>query len=283
MMHRPSVFVHLLPALVPPGSLEGGVAVVLDVLRATTVMIHALAAGCDAIFPCAEVEEARALAATFPKGVAVLAGERHGEPIADFDLGNSPGDFTSAACSGKTVVMTTTNGTRAILASLAADRVLVAGFVNWKATVEVLKADGRPIHLICAGTDGQVSLEDTMLAGALADDLDSWAWDFADDEADLLKLGDAPIDTILANDSAEIAAALWHETTALKDEGYPLSDSLSDGRGGRRNLELGNDADIEDASRVDRFPFAAELLRDPLRIVPATDAAGPRLRLFGAS
>ena len=61
--------------------------------------------------------------------------------------------------------MTTTNGTRAILASLDADRVLVAGFVNRQATIEALKADGRPIHLVCAGTDGHVSLEDTMLAG----------------------------------------------------------------------------------------------------------------------
>jgi hypothetical protein len=122
-----------------------------------------------------------------------------------------------------------------------------------------------------------------MLAGALADDLDSWAYDQAGDEANVLKLGDDPIDTILANDSAEIAAALWHETSALQGEGYPLSDSLSDGRGGRRNLELGNDIDIEDAARVDQFPFAAELLRDPLRIVPASDSAGPRLRLFGAT
>lgn len=282
MSHRPPVYVHLLPALIPPGSLEGGVAVVIDVLRATTVMLHALASGADAIRPCAEIEDAQALAASLPEGLVLLAGERQGEPIPGFDLGNSPGDFTAERCNGKTVVMTTTNGTRALLASLAADRILVAGFVNQKATAEALKADGRPIHLICAGTDGQVSLEDAMLAGALADELDAWAWDSAE-KANSLRVDEVSIETLYANDSAEIVAALWHETSAINNEGYTLADSISDGRGGRRNRELGNDADIEAAAQVDQFPFAAELLREPLRVVPASQGSGPRLRLFGAS
>ena len=75
------------------------------------------------------------------------------------------------------MVMTTTNGTRAILASLEADRVLIAAFVNRKATLEALEADGRPIHLVCAGTDGLISLEDTLFAGAIAHELDARAWD----------------------------------------------------------------------------------------------------------
>src|ERR1700761_4796956 len=118
MPQRPPVFVHLLPALIPAGALKGGVAVVIDVLRATSTMIHALAAGSDAIIPCLEIDEARRLAGGYPRGSAILAGERGGLPIEGFDLGNSPGAFTPAACSGKTVVMTTTNGTRAILASM---------------------------------------------------------------------------------------------------------------------------------------------------------------------
>ena len=75
MPTRPSVFVHLLPSLIPPGSLKGGVAVVVDVLRATTAMIHALASGVDAIVPCVEVEEARATAASLGRGRAILGGE----------------------------------------------------------------------------------------------------------------------------------------------------------------------------------------------------------------
>jgi len=279
MSLRPTVSVHLLPALIPPGALAGGIAVVIDVLRATTVMVQALAAGADAIRPCSEIDEARALAAGLPGGSSILAGERKGEPIEGFDLGNSPASCTPEACSGKTLVMTTTNGTRAILACLEADRVLVAAFVNRKATLDALAVDGRPVHIVCAGTDGLVSLEDTMLAGALAHELELRSFDPSGGEP---VLSTAPAETTLANDSAEIAASLWRETEALIDDGYSLADALGEGRGGRRVRSLGLGADIEDAARLDRFPFAVELLRDPLRIVPATGAAGPRLRLFGA-
>jgi 2-phosphosulfolactate phosphatase len=283
MPRRPPVFVHLLPALIPPGALRGGVAVVIDVLRATTTMVHALAAGCDAIIPCGEVAEARKAAEALPEGSAILAGERQGLKIPGFDLGNSPGDCTPELCSGRTLVMTTTNGTKAILASLEADRVLVAAFVNRKATVETLKQAGAPIHLVCSGTDGQISLEDSMFAGALAQDLDTWAWEAAegrslphqDDHSETLE------ETTLGNDQAEIAVSLWRETESIIEEGYSLADALSDGRGGRRVLAIGLEADLEAAATVDRFPFAAELYRDPLRIVPATGASGPRLRVFG--
>ena len=128
------VYVHLLPKLIPHGSLRGGVAVVVDVLRATTVMVQALAAGCEAIIPCGEIDEAKEVAASLPAGTALLVGERQGLPIPGFDLGNSPGDFTSEVCEGKTLVMTTTNGTRAILASLEAERVYIASFGNLRAT-----------------------------------------------------------------------------------------------------------------------------------------------------
>src|SRR5437763_3729354 len=114
MAEHPSVAVHFLPALIPPDALRGGIAVVVDVLRATTVMVHALAAGCEAILPCLEVDEARKVAAGLPEGSFLLGGERLGLPIEGFDLGNSPGSYTSGACRGKTLVMTTTNGTRAV-------------------------------------------------------------------------------------------------------------------------------------------------------------------------
>ena len=168
------VFVHLLPRLIPSGILRGGLAVVVDVLRATTVMIQALAAGCDSIIPCGEIDEAVEVAAALPAGTALLAGERQGLPIPGFNLGNSPADFTPDVCRDKTLVMTTTNGTRAILASLEAERVYVAAFTNLRATsdeisVQFLKKDhGHTVHIICAGTEGHISLEDSLLAGALA-------------------------------------------------------------------------------------------------------------------
>jgi 2-phosphosulfolactate phosphatase len=122
------VLVHLLPTHPAEGSLAGGVAVVIDVLRATTVIVHALAAGCRAVVPSGEIEEARCRAAGIT-GKVLLAGERRGVPIPGFDLGNSPGEYTAKVCKGATVVLTTTNGTRALLRAAEADRVLVAAFV----------------------------------------------------------------------------------------------------------------------------------------------------------
>src|SRR5438067_1607265 len=90
------VFVHLVPQLVEPGRLQGGIAVVIDVLRATTTIVHALAAGCLCVRPCVEIADAHALAATLPAGSVLLGGERGGRPIPGFDLGNSPAEYTAA-------------------------------------------------------------------------------------------------------------------------------------------------------------------------------------------
>ena len=249
---RPAVYVHLLPGLIPPGALLGGIAVVIDVLRATTVMIQALASGCEAIAPCGEIEDAFRVAAELPPGSTILGGERQGLPIEGFDLGNSPADYTEDACAGKTLVMTTTNGTRAILASLEADRVLIAAFVNLGETVQALavnalKVHGLPMHLVCAGTDGRVSVEDTLLSGALVSGLADW-------------------DVPLGNDEAVMAASYWRETSHRIGR-EPLTDFLAQGRGGRRVLELALGADLADAARVDRFPLVAELRREPLRVI----------------
>src|SRR5205823_2818049 len=99
----------------------------------------------------------------------LLTGERHGKPIAGFDIGNSPREFTAARCKGKTVVMATTNGTPAIVRAAEAERVLIAAFVNFSAVCEQLRTDARPVHIVCAGTDGGISFEDALLAGALVD------------------------------------------------------------------------------------------------------------------
>lgn len=259
MTDRAPICVHLLPALIPTGALHGGVAVVLDVLRATTVMVHALAAGCDAIIPCLEIDEARRTAGRLSTSKAILGGERGGLPIEGFDLGNSPASYTPEVCAGKTLVMTTTNGTRAILASLEADRVLVAAFVNLEATaqelkVELLKANARPIHLVCSGTEGFISLEDSLLAGALMKKLLDMAVEHLGQEA--------PI----GNDQALIVTNQWLEVERYLHE-RPLASLLAVGRGGRNVRRIGLEADLADAARVDRFDLVAELRRGPLRIV----------------
>lgn len=276
----PKIFVHSLPTQIPAGALRGGVAIVVDVLRATTVMAHALAAGCREILPCGEIEEARAVATCVPAGTALLVGERGGLPIEGFDLGNSPQDFTNERCRDKTIVMTTTNGTRAILASLEADYVYVAAFVNLQATVDELlvqffKRDHRPsIHIVCAGSDGHVSLEDKLLAGALTKRL-------AEQSFDLLVSADgvqAPVDykayeSELLRDSnedgpesgAEAAVAEWRMVKKSLSN-RPLSEILSEGLGGRNLQRIGLAADIEVAAKIDTLDVVGKLGRRPTRI-----------------
>lgn len=235
------VEVHLLPGLAPPGRLAGGLAVVVDVLRATTTIVHALAAGCAAVRPCAEIEEASALAERLRPGKVLLAGERGGSPIAGFDLGNSPSEYTPATCKGATVVMTTSNGTRALLRAAEADKAVVAGFVNFSAVCEHVQRDKRPLHIVCAGSEGEPSLEDTLLAGALIEHL-----------CDVCELK--------LNDSARLA---WD---CFETHGHVLKSALELGRGGQTLMRLGYEADIAAAAEVDQFALVPELRRDPVRV-----------------
>jgi 2-phosphosulfolactate phosphatase len=250
---RARVFAHLLPSTIGSRELEGSLAVVVDVLRATSVMIHALAAGCESIIPCLEIDEARAAAARLPRESVILGGERQGLPIEGFDLGNSPASYSADRCRGKTIVMTTTNGTKAILASLGAARVLAAAFSNLSATVRTARAEGRAVHVVCAGTDGLISFEDTLLAGAI-----------------VVALGG---DQVAANDEARIAAGLWlAETNDLDGKNDAelsarLMTSLSKGRGGQRVREIGLGEDVRAAARVDWYPRVAQLCENPRRIV----------------
>lgn len=250
----PPVSVHLLPGLIPDGALRGGAAVVLDVLRATTVMTHALAAGAESILPFAEVADAQRARDARPPGSVLLAGERAGLPIGGFDLGNSPGAFTPDRCRGKTLAMTTTNGTRAILASLEAELVLVAAFSNVSATLARLSRFRGEVHVVCAGTDGLVSFEDTALAGALVGGL-------------------APARGP-GNDGASVAAGFWRSLgVGLPPGATPspedLAERLARGRGGRRVFEIGLGPDVLEAARVDARPLVVELRRDPVRLVRA--------------
>ncbi len=235
------VHVHLLPDLVPPGRLPGSVAVAIDVLRAMTTIIHALAAGCTCVRPCAEVEEARALAGQMRAGRVLLGGERGGVPLPGFDLGNSPREYTAKVCRGCILVLTTTNGTRALLRAAEAARTLLAGFVNYSAVCEQLRQDPRPIHIICAGTAGEVTLEDTLLAGALVD--------FLCETAD-----------VGLNDSARLA---WD---CFENHGRVLLGALELSQGGANLRRLSYDDDIRAAAQVDQFALVPELRHDPLRV-----------------
>ncbi|MBX9787706.1 MAG: 2-phosphosulfolactate phosphatase [Pirellulales bacterium] len=254
--------VILLPGLVPPDALAGRAVIVIDVLRATTTIATALAAGAHEILPVAEIETALRLAAQPRQRPTVLGGERGGRTIAGFDLGNSPNEYTPASVGGRTIVFTTTNGTRALEHARQGARVSCAAFVNAAAVVRSA-LDEEHLVLLCAGTDGQITNEDVLLAGCLACRLaaarDSWHPDQA-----------------RWNDQARLAADAWRELAGDSSDvaTWPVSApdiarlaaALRDSAGGRNLLELGLDRDIDDAAQA-----------DCVNIVPQLDVAAWRV------
>ena len=227
------IFVHLLPFLFHPSELLGGTAVVIDVLRASTTITHALAAEATAVIPCEEVKEAQQIAANLPATEVVLGGERDGKRIEGFDLDNSPLQYTSEAVGGKTVVFTTTNGTRALSLSQQADRIVLGSFVNLNAVIASLAEDHRDVHLVCAGTRGHISAEDVLCAGAIAEGLAT-------------TLGSAS----RKHDQTRIAMDFF--SANMQDESS-LLEALRESLGGRNLHQLGFDADIERAATRDLF------------------------------
>ena len=157
----------------PQGSVAGGIAVVIDVLRASTTIITALANGAARVRPVADVAEARRLAAALGPDT-LLGGERGGVRIDGFELGNSPAEYARDRVAGRSIVITTTNGTAALAACLAAREILVGALVNRSAVAAAVRrlagaGDGGDVHLVCAGTDGEVSGDDVLTAGAILD------------------------------------------------------------------------------------------------------------------
>lgn len=207
--------------------------VVVDVLRATSTIVEALANGARAVFPVATADDAARIAQNIGRDSVLLCGERKGLPIEGFDLGNSPAEFTAAAVEDLSLVMTTTNGSRAFLtvAERRAGKVdqetatLAASFLNLGAVANVL-APGDPVAIVCSGREGRFALEDALCAGAL-----------------VRALGPADAEP---NDAAVAAAALAERH--MDD----LVDAMTSTAAGRRLAQIGLDADVEFCARLDR-------------------------------
>ena len=162
--------VYYTPLGLNTGDLTGRAVVVIDVLRATSSIVTALAAGAKAVVPAASSEEAVRLTTNLEKNGIVLAGERRMLKIEGFGLGNSPREMTPEAVAGKTLFLATTNGTPALLAAQGGDPVLVAAALNYTAVAErarSLFAERGDLVIICAGRDKQFALEDAYTAGRL--------------------------------------------------------------------------------------------------------------------
>ena len=227
---------------------QGVTCVVFDVLRATSTMLEALGHGATAIRPTREIAEAVALRQCHPE--ALLAGEREGLRIRarqtggpDFDLGNSPREFTRSRVEGREIIMTTTNGTRALDACGSAEAVYIASFGNLSILARHLVRTGpAALCLVCAGTLENASFEDALGAGALVDrlhhesgDRPNWIWD----------------------DSAQIACDLYRSHRPR------MSEAARGARNGRRllaNPDLADDVPI--CFEEDRNPHVARLGAD---------------------
>jgi 2-phosphosulfolactate phosphatase len=161
------ISVCLTPTLLPLYELTDKIVVVVDILRATSSITAGIATGVQSILPVAEIAACRALQA---QGY-LAAGERDGKMVEGFSLGNSPFDYMSEQVKGKTIAMTTTNGTLAIHKSRAAKEILIGSLLNLTSVANYLMAQESDALVVCAGWKGNFNLEDTIFAGALVEKL----------------------------------------------------------------------------------------------------------------
>lgn len=244
-----------------------GDVVVIDVLRASTTAASALDAGARRIIPCESVEEARQTADQLrAAGEAVLTGgERGGRRIDGFDLGNSPLDYRPEAVAGRTVVFTTTNGTRALRSIGDAERVLFGAATNIREVVTAL-SDTSDLTAVCSGTDGAVTREDVVVAGWLLQLIASM-------RAAAGRPAPSWSDSASLARDAAAACGLPNETPEPSDEPLPaLLSVLRDSQGGRNLHALGMDADVSAAATLGRW-----------RCVPQYEAAAGRMVSFDAT
>src|SRR5574342_902309 len=163
------VHVALTPGEFADLALVGRAALVVDVLRATSTVVAAFAAGCARVIPVAGAAEARELCRKLLPEQVLLAGERGGERIEGFDLGNSPLDCSPENVAGRTILLTTTNGTAAMLKASTSDAAALAALTNLGAAVRWAVSVGRDLTVLCAGEKGGFSLEDAVCAGLIAE------------------------------------------------------------------------------------------------------------------
>ncbi len=233
--------VIFLPAEMNGMNLTDTVCIVLDIFRATTSIVTAVANGCEAIFPVLTVEEAQSLARQ--KGACLLAGERQSVRIDGFDLGNSPFDFSGDKVKGRPVIMTTTNGTAAIRSAEGAWRTLIGSFLNAQAVCRKVKQYGKDVLIVCAGTERRFSLEDALCAGLLTEILQR-----EDREAMLA-------------DSAHAAVLMYTQARAA------LTEAAKNSRNGRRLYDLGRQDDVEYCLRVNILDVVPEYRNGTIRLL----------------
>lgn len=225
------------PTGLTAGEVQGRSVFVIDILRAGTTMCAALHHGARAVVPVASTEEALRLKQTLGSDETLLAGERNCLPIPGFDLGNSPRAMLPEVVRGKTLIMTTTNGTAALLATGGAREVGLATAANFgvaSARARQAWTAGEDLLIVCAGRDQRFALDDAYTAGRMVE----------------AALGGARGRKGLS-DAAIVALDL------VRRYGRRWDRPLAASRGGRELIELGLGDDVKDAAREDAYPVAA--------------------------
>ena len=162
-MHKRKIEVCLTPALLHLHDFSNSIVVVIDIFRATSSICYGIENGAESIIPVATIEACE----SYRNTDFLLAAERNGAVVAGFDFGNSPFSYTKEKVSGKTVVLTTTNGTHAINMSRGAYKIVIGSFLNLKSLCNWLKKQPNDILLLCSGWKDKINLEDTLFAGAV--------------------------------------------------------------------------------------------------------------------
>jgi 2-phosphosulfolactate phosphatase len=250
----PELRVYELPAHVEPADLAGSTVIVIDMLRASSTICYALASGAKCVVPLLEVDETLEMAKQLGREFVVLGGERLGNIIDDFDLGNSPSEYTPQRVKGKMMLFTTTNGTRALAHAREATHVLVGCVVNRAAIAQAVRFE-QQVDILCAGTDGAITGEDLLAAGAIIDRL----------------LADSPADTWKLNAAAVAAHIQWQGVVELADMASrsvadELAVALRDTAGGKNVIERGQQSDLVTCSQLDALPVVPELNRTTRQI-----------------
>ncbi|WP_339878544.1 2-phosphosulfolactate phosphatase [uncultured Algoriphagus sp.] len=222
------------PELIHLHELQGKIVVVVDIFRATSTMVAALANGISEIKTCADLEECRAMASLG----YLIAGERNGITAEGFQLGNSPLAYLSQNYQNQKLAMTTTNGTLAISKSTGADEILIGAFPNLQATVGYIQSRDKDVLIHCAGWKGKFNLEDSLYAGALVKALEA---------------------THEAEDDAAIAMKSLYEK-----EGHDLKGFLSQASHAKRLQNHNIDSDIDFCLTPDLFSLVGKIESDTL-------------------
>lgn len=229
---------YLVPGPIKEAGLAERTVVMIDVLRASTTICYALNAGARSVIPVKETDEATELRNKLGVENSLLCGERDGVKIENFDLGNSPLEYTSKVVNGKKIILTTSNGTRAYGRKSGSNLVLTGAIINISKVVAAAAAAGKDLAILCAGLLGHFSIEDTICGGMLIHKL----------------IADAKLNLEL-NDAASLALLLYRSNSRA------LRETVAQGEHGKYLQKMGFGEDVAMATEADSIPVLP-ILRD---------------------